>query len=108
MVLSTSPGYGHKTQITFSHIPKGLGCYHNENLVKVAEEERGGVVLQARCSRHAGGMVVCGKGGKKCLVTTDRFSWTSSECWRHQSDWRLFNNYIYFLYWSNDKALLIC
>jgi len=41
----------------------------------VPEEERGGgrVVSQARCSRHAGGMVVRGKGGKGCLVTTDRF-----------------------------------
>ena len=48
----------------------------------------------------------CGKGGKECLVTIDRFSWTSQECWRHQSDWRSFNNYIYLPYWSHDKALL--
>ena len=48
-----------------------------------------------------------GKGGKERLVTIDRFSWTSPECWHHQSDWRSFNNYIYLPYWSQDKALLI-
>ena len=36
------------------------------------------------------------------LVTLDRFSQMSPECWRHQSDWRAFNNYIYLPYCSHD------
>ena len=32
---------------------------------------------------------------KERLVTLDTFLWTSPECWRHQSDWRAFNNCIY-------------
>jgi len=56
---------------------------------------------------RAGGMAARGKEEKERLVTIDRFSWTSPECWQHQSDWRSFNNYIYLPYWSHDKAILI-
>jgi len=65
------------------------------------------LVSWARRSRCAGGTVAHGKGGEERLVAVDRFSWTLLEYWRHQSDWRSFNIYIYLLYWSHDKALLI-
>ena len=32
------------------------------------------------------------QGEKEHLVTIDKFSWTTPECWRHQSDRRTFNN----------------
>ena len=36
--------------------------------------------------------VVRAEREKERLVTLDRFPWTTLECWRHQSDWRMFNN----------------
>ena len=60
------------------------------------------LVSRARRSRRAEGRAARGKGGKERLVTLDRFSWTSPECWRYQSDWRAFNNYIYLPYCSHD------
>ena len=41
--------------------------------------------------------------GGESPATLDRFSWTSSECWWHQSDCRKFNNCIYLLSWSHDQ-----
>ena len=60
------------------------------------------LVSRARRSWCAEGRAAHGKGGKERLVTLDRFSWTSLECWRYQSDWRAFNNYIYLPYCSHD------
>jgi len=39
--------------------------------------------------------------GQERLVTIDRVLWMLSECRRHQSDWKTFNNCIYLLYWSH-------
>ena len=64
------------------------------------------VVSRARRSRHAEGRAARRKGGKERLVTLDRFLWTSPECWRYQSDWRAFNNYIYLPYCSHDPHRL--
>ena len=61
------------------------------------------VVSRARRSRRAEGRAARGKGGKERL---DRFSWTSPECWRYQSDWRAFNNYVYLPYCSHDPHRL--
>ena len=66
----------------------------------------GGVVSRARRSRRAEGRAARGKGEKERLVTLDRFSWTSPECWRYQSHWRAFNNYIYLPYCSHDPHRL--
>jgi len=43
------------------------------------------------------------RGREKCLVTLNRFSWTSPECWQHQSDCSTFNNCLYHPYWSHDQ-----
>ena len=42
---------------------------------------------------------------KECLVTLDRFLWTSLECWWHQSNCRIFNTCNYLPCWSHDQYI---